>query len=124
MSETTTAVVAKKSSKKTEGKPEKKGLRKAQVKVLQVLLKADGLNRQQIAEKSGCDLAWMNSWIGSNDKEVRAKNDAKEFPCLLTLGYVKVVPATSDDIRGTCYSISSNGRKALEKIQKEEKSKK
>jgi hypothetical protein len=92
------------------------GLRKPQIRILAALAKTSKpLNRNQIAEKASADLAWLNSWIGSNDEATRAKND-KKFPCLLTLKFVKF--AAFEDEKGVAYEITASGRKALEDAKK------
>jgi len=96
-----------------EPRAKKEGLRKPQVRILAALRKANKpLTRAQISEKAPADLAWMNSWIGSNDESIRAEND-KTFPSLLTLKMVKF--AAAEDESKTAYEITAIGRKALEK---------
>ena len=96
-----------------EPRAKKEGLRKPQVRILAALRKANKpLTRAQIAEKAPADLAWMNSWIGSNDDSIRAEND-KKFPSLLFLKMVKF--AAAEDESKTAYEITAIGRKALEK---------
>jgi outer membrane biosynthesis protein TonB len=96
-----------------EPRAKKEGLRKPQVRILAALRKANKpLTRSEISEKAPADLAWMNSWIGSNDDSIRAEND-KKFPSLLSLKMVKF--AAAEDESKTAYEITAIGRKALEK---------
>jgi hypothetical protein len=94
-----------------EPRAKKEGLRKPQVRILAALAKAKTpLTRNEIAEKATCDKAWLNSWIGSKNPEIRAKNDKAEFPCLLTL---KLVKDNEDEEKGTVYIITPAGKAAL-----------
>lgn len=117
----TSAPPKPKKTKTKEDKPSSGAvkLRKPQVRILAALAKsADPMNRKEIAESAPCDLAWLNSWVGSTDDAVREKNDL-EFPSLVTLKYVKVVRRPSDDGRDRvvdCYEITAAGRRALDKM--------
>lgn len=111
---------AKKAAKKP-GVPRAKkvGLRKPQLRILTCLVKSKNpLTRAEIAEKAPCDIAWLNSWIGSHDEKIRAKND-KKLPSLLTLGLVRF-SAPEEGVRGACYEVTAFGRKALEKSKQAE----
>lgn len=96
-----------------EPKAKKDGLRKPQERILKALAKKDGLTRKEISEKAPADLAMLNSYIGSHNPDIRAANDAKNFPCLLTLGYVKAQQHEGEPVT---YVITAAGRKAAEKI--------
>lgn len=128
----TMSTAAKKApTPKATAKPEpssnghkKEGLRAPQVRILQALSKAKSpLTRKQISEKAPCDLAFLTEYMGSQDDEIRAKNDAKMMS-LRSLGYVKVEfnlssPATGSKGReGAAYSITLKGKTALLKAQK------
>lgn len=105
---------AKKAAKTTGTRAKKEGLRKPQIRVLKALYKSTrGLNRAEISEKGEVDLAMLNSYIGSHDDKVRAKNDKLVCPSLLTLGYVKHA-AQEGEGRGAYYAITANGKKAYE----------
>lgn len=109
--------VAKKTAKKGKTakapRAKKDGLRKPQIRILQCLAKAKApFSRAQIAEKAPCDVAWLNSWIGSRNIETRAKNDQAGFLCLLSLALVKEHQA-KDGQRGVAYEITAAGRKAI-----------
>lgn len=95
----------------------KEGLRKPQVRVLQALAKSKKPNgemsRVEIAEVANVDGAMLNSYIGSSDDAIRAANDKKYMPSLLTLGYVKDFDPAEGG--GMLYAITASGRKALEK---------
>lgn len=116
----TKAAAKKTPAKKTPAAPNKKeGLRKPQVRVLEVLAKAGNraMNRAEIAEKGSVDLAMLNAYIGSNNPERRAKNDKSDFVCLLTLGFVKMAPQEEEG-RGTYYTITPAGKNALKAVAK------
>ena len=98
------------------GKAKKDGLRKPQIRVLQALAKKDGLTRAQIAERGNVDLAMLNSYIGAHNEEVRAANDAANFPCLLTLKMVRDEVHDVDGKDVVHYSLTALGRKAVEKL--------
>jgi hypothetical protein len=68
--------------------------------------------------KHAVDLAWMNSYIGAHNLEIRARNDEAEGPCLLTQGFVdegeSTRPTKTGGIRKVLvYSITAKGREAL-----------
>jgi DNA-binding MarR family transcriptional regulator len=106
---------AKATKEKAAPRTKKEGLRKPQVRVLQALAKANKpLNRAEIAEKGGVDLAMLNSYIGSHDEATRKKNDAKVCVSLLTLGYVKHADEQAEG-RGVYYAITPTGKAALSK---------
>ena len=91
-------------------------LRRPQVRVLQALAKANrGFNRAEISEKGNVDRPMLNSYLGAHDEEVRAANDEKNYPCLLTLKFVHYVPSEAENGGGHYYGITAAGRKALEK---------
>lgn len=94
-------------------------LRKPQVKVILTLAKAGKpLTRAQIAKAGGIDAAGLTEWVGSADKNTREANDAKHFPSLISLGYVKVEQQDVDGRDVMVHSLSANGRKAAEKLSK------
>lgn len=110
--------VAKKPAKATNesaGRPRKEGLRKPQIRILQALKKAGKpLDRKTIAAKAPVDVATCVEYIGSHDDSIRAANDKKHFPSLLTLGFVKFGPSAEEG--GVAYEISAKGKQALEKL--------
>lgn len=113
----------KKAAPSTNGAAKKTGLRKAQVRVLEALVKAKkSLNRKEIAEKGGVDLSMLNSYIGSQNDEIRKKNDEKVMPSLVTLKFVNAIEEESQKTPGatlpTTYEITAAGRKALEASKK------
>lgn len=113
--------VAAKKEEAAPAAPNKKntGLRKPQVRILATLVKVGkALSRKEIAEKAEVDAAWLTSWIGSTNPEVRTANDAKEFPSLITLGFVKQEKTDVDGKDVICYAISAKGKAALEKAEK------
>ena len=98
----------------TTKKATKTDLRKPQVRILTALSKAkDGLSRKEIAEKAKVDSAWLTSWVGSLDDSVRAKNDKKVFPSLVSLGFIKPSIYDIDGKDVAVYSITAGGKKAL-----------
>lgn len=100
-----------------------KSMRGPQVRILAALAKSSkAMTRKQIAEKAPCDLAWCTEYVGSSDAEVRKSNDAKKFPSLVTLGFIKFA-ATEDGTDGTAYAITDKGRKELTKAKATEDAK-
>lgn len=103
------AVEAPKASEK-KATVEKLPIRKPQLRVLQALAinVERPLSRNEIAEAAQIDIAPLVEYLGSSDEARRKANDAKHFPSLISLGYVKLhlmegQPAT--------YSITSAGKK-------------
>ncbi len=112
-----TQKTTKPAAEKAAPKQKSTGLRKPQVRILAYLAKiGKAAGRKDIAAGAACDLAWLNSWVGSNDDAVRAKNDTAEFPSLVTLKFVRF--AAPESGTGTAYEITAAGRKALEKASK------
>jgi hypothetical protein len=105
----------------------KEGLRKPQARILEALAKlgpGKALDRQTLAENAGCDPAWMNSWLGAVDPEIRAKNDTQNgWISLWSLGFVKMREAAEGENKdGTphkirVYEITESGRIALDKYR-------
>lgn len=120
MATATVKTASKKATKATKAAPatreKKDGLRKPQVRVLQFLAKQSKPQpRTVIAEKSPVDQAMLNSYIGSSDPAIRAKNDKAVCVSLLTLQYVKAeLPAEENG--ATCYTITAKGKAALAKV--------
>lgn len=114
---------AKKAAKaSTNGAPreKKEGLRKPQIRILHALAKAGKpLTRGQISDKAPVDNACCTEYIGSDDAEVRAANDKRRFPSLLTLGLLKTVPHQDGDKATTAYDLSAKGAKEVEKLKAE-----
>jgi len=111
------APVKKAPAAKAEKVPaaKKDGLRKPQLRILQALAstKAVGMTRGEIAAKAPVDVAGCTEWIGSSDAAKRAANDAKHFPSLITLGFVKL--GTPAEGGADYYSITAAGRKEAAK---------
>lgn len=98
----------------------KKGIRAPQIRILTVLSKSKKpMARKEIAEKAPVDLPFCTEYLGSNDPEVRAKNDEKMFPSLITLGAIKF--SNNEESGATMYEITAKGRQILETTIKEEK---
>jgi len=94
----------------------KGGLRKPQVRILEIFAKAKGpLNRAMISERAKVDLAMLPRYIGSHDEVKRRKNDKNACVSLLTLGYVCY--ASNEELSGAAYEITHKGRAALAKKQ-------
>jgi hypothetical protein len=112
---------APKEKKERAPREKKEGLRNPQVRILQFLAKSGSAKtRKEIAEGAPADLAMLNSYIGSDNEEVRVKCDADNFPSLLTLKHVK-----SDEEENPeggrarkVYTITAVGKKALESALK------
>lgn len=117
--------VASKTSPKTKKVPAKKvpakkgskssdGPNKPQVRVLEFLAKQTrSQTRQQISVGANVDTAMLSCYIGSDNLEIREKNDKIYGKSLLTLGLVKVAPPEDESVRGICYEINAAGRKAI-----------
>lgn len=98
----------------TNGHAKKEGLRAPQVRILAALKKSGkAMTRNQLSEKAPVDLAMCTEYIGSTDADKRKANDAKHFPSLISLGYVKF--GNGEDAGGTVVEITKSGIKALEK---------
>lgn len=110
----------KKETKKEEKKDrkpreKKEGLRTPQIRILKAMTKVSKpLTRKQISEKASVDAAMLNSYIGAHDLAVRQKND-KNYPSLLTLGYVKGEVMDVDGRDTHVYTITANGKKQVAK---------
>lgn len=116
---------AAKEKKAAAPKAKKEGLRKPQIRILEALVNTKApngeLTRVQISEAGEVDLAMLNSYIGSSDDAVRAKNDEKVCKSLITLGYVthKAYPTESGNGEGpVMHKITAAGKKALENLAK------
>lgn len=97
----------------------KAGLRKPQVRILALLAKSKkALTRRQISEGATVDNAFCTEYLGSNDGEVRARNDSK-FKSLRTLGLIKA-ESSGDEKDTTVYTITAKGREGLKKAQADE----
>lgn len=115
-----------KASKSTSGsngaapRKVKEGLRKPQLRVLEALSKQKKpLSRKGVAKVSSVDEASLSGYIGANDPEIRAKDDAeKGWPCLLTLKLLKIDQMDEEGRSKSFYSITKAGRDALDKHQK------
>lgn len=117
--ETPKAPETKPEEKAPESKPrgKKEGLRKAQVRILQFLLKTGKAeNRNTISAGAPCDLANCTELLGSHDPEKRAANDVRYFPSLLSLGFVKAEQHDVDGKDVVQYSLTANGRKTAAKL--------
>lgn len=101
----------------TPGAKKKDGLRNPQIRILQCLAKLDkAMTRAELSEKAPVDVATCVEYLGSHDPDKRAANDAKHFPSLLTLGYVKLEEHDVDGKNVRMYAITANGRKAVAKL--------
>ncbi len=95
---------------------EKGGLKKPQIRILKALSDpqvTSPLSRAQISEAGSVDVAMMVEYIGSHDDSRREANDAKHFPSLITLGFVKA--EVCEGVKGIAYAITANGRKEAAK---------
>jgi hypothetical protein len=101
----------------TKAAATKTGLRAAQIRILAKLAKATApMTRKEIAEKAGCDRAWLTSWLGSTDAKVRAKNDRNDgYPSLITLKFV----ATKEADGVVTYAATAKGKAEAAKLPKE-----
>lgn len=107
----------KKTSKPVAAAPPSNGLRKTQVRVLQVLAKASPMTRAKLKEKANVDISVV---VGCQDDAARAASDAKHnVKSLLTLGYVRFKDRAVEKGMApeTVYEITAPGRKALAKAK-------
>lgn len=89
---------------------------KPQIRILLCLLKATKpLPRKEIAIKAPVDLSFLTEYLGSDNMEIRTKNDAK-LKSLQTWGYVKAT-VSKDETDVTVYELTANGRKMAEKLK-------
>jgi hypothetical protein len=98
---------------KTDTIPE---LRKPQIRILKCLADGRARTKPQIVKDARVERGWCTSYLGSNDPEKRAYNDAREFPSLLTLGYIRseIVDAGGKDIY--VYEITDKGRRVAARL--------
>lgn len=100
----------KKVEKKNDG-----GLRKPQIRILKCLAKSTKtMDRKTVAAKAPVDQAACVEYLGSHDAKVRAANDKKHFPSLVTLGLVKFGPHEEEG--GVAYEITAKGKALAEKL--------
>src|SRR5262245_41245836 len=91
-------------------------LRAPQLRVLQCLAREGRpLTRKEIAELAPTDQDGLTTHLGSSDPEVRAKNDQRRWPSLLSLGLVRA----EEGEQGTVYSLTPKGKAALKKLAKD-----
>ena len=82
-----------------------------QLRVLNALLGIDGsLTKDQLAATIGVGHAQVNLAIGHHNKRIRAEWEAKNYPTLLTLGYVEQFKFNIDGIRDTSFGLTDAGR--------------
>ena len=97
-----------------EPKKADKGLGKPQERILKALVRKDGQTRKEIAESAEVDTAWLTSWIGSNNPDIRKPTS------LLSLGLLKAEEQDGRNGEGgksvTIYKLTAAGRKAASKI--------
>lgn len=100
------------------GPKKKDGLRDAQVRILHYLARHnDAADRNDVSTGAPCDLANCVELLGSHNQEKREANDAKHYPSLLTLGYVKAKVGESATGRTTVeYQITPEGKKLAGKL--------
>ena len=91
-------------------------LAKPQARILRFLGKAKKpCSRATISEGAPVDNAFCTEYIGSADLSIRAKNDAKVIPSLLTRGYV----AYGETEGAATYVITAKGKAAYAAYVKE-----
>ncbi len=110
------------STKPTVGAKKKEGLRKPQVRILAFLAKVNKpQDRNAIAANSPVDLAMCTEYLGSDDEAKRKANDAKHFPSLVTLGFIKAIEPKvieGEPAGGMTYQITASGKVALKAAEK------
>jgi hypothetical protein len=91
-------------------------LRKPQIRILKCLADGRARTKPQIVKDARVERGWCTSYLGSNDPEKRAYNDAREFPSLITLGYIRseTVDAGGKDVY--VYEITEKGRKVAARL--------
>jgi hypothetical protein len=100
----------------------KEGLRKAQVRILEVLKKVGvPLNRNDLMEKAKIDPAWLYHFVGPTKPETQARTGVKP---LTDYGFVKLgtVEVTDGKTENTV-AITAAGKQGLEKHLKAESAK-
>lgn len=100
---------------RTDSKP---GLRKSQIQILQALADGRARTKVQIMKDSGVR-NWLCSLIGANDEEIRAKNDARRYPSLLTL---ELIQSEKMDVGGQdvhVYEITAKGKRVVASLAAE-----
>jgi hypothetical protein len=100
-------------TEKTEAIPT---LRKPQIRILKCLADGRARTKPQIVKDAMVERGWCTSYLGSNDPEKRAYNDAREFPSLITLGLIRseTVDAGGKDVY--IYEITDKGRKVAARL--------
>jgi hypothetical protein len=112
---TTKAKVTKAAAAKKAADPNKLG--KPLVRILTTLAKNKApLTRAQISEKAGVDHAFLSTYLGAHDPDVRKANEAKRGTTgLITRGLVKADEDDRDGRTVVVYVITAAGRAALAK---------
>jgi hypothetical protein len=102
-------------TKKTGNTPK---LRKPQVRILRVLADGRARTKPQISKDTGI-LQWLYCLLGAQDEEVRARNDVRMYPSLLTLGLIRseVMDAGGKDVY--VYEITPKGRQVVVRLAAE-----
>jgi hypothetical protein len=102
-------------TKKTGNTPK---LRKPQVRILRVLADGRARTKAQISKDTGI-LQWLHCLLGAHDEEVRANNDMRRYPCLLTLGLIRyeIIDVGGKDVH--VYEITPKGRQVVVRLAAE-----
>jgi hypothetical protein len=91
-------------------------LRKPQIRILKCLADGRARTKPQIVKDARVERGWCTSYLGSNDPEKRAYNDAREFPSLITLDLIR---SETIDVGGKdiyVYEITEKGRKVAARL--------
>lgn len=103
-------------------KPDEKGLRLDQVRVLRALSKSKrALTKPETAEAAGIDPTKTGVYIGPRKGESPRTSERWAFPGLVELGYVRLTltrPETDGAKGRTAVEITAAGRKALAAAEK------
>lgn len=110
----------KRSAKRDNGEVTAKtlGITKLQARTLQALARAEGpLTRPKLYAALGFkNNSGLNDVLGKNDPKKRAAADKAKYPCLITLGHVRVKELDVDGAKENVYEIMASGRKIVEKL--------
>jgi hypothetical protein len=93
-------------------------LRKPQVRILRVLADGRARTKAQISRDTGI-LQWLYCLLGAQDEEVRARNDERMYPSLLTLGLIRseIMDVGGKDVH--VYEITPKGRHVVSRLAAE-----
>jgi hypothetical protein len=106
---------ARPSTAKAEAIPE---LRKPQIRILKCLADGRARTKPQMRKDSGV-LQGFYRTVGAHDEETRARNDLNIYPCLITLGLVRIekMDVGGQDVH--VYEITAKGKRVVASLAAE-----